>query len=41
MNPQEAYYWEQREAREEIEINKTFLFPTAYRALQEAKRCKN
>lgn len=41
MNPQEAYYWEQRETREEIEINKTFLFPAAYRALQEAKRCKN
>ncbi len=38
MNAQEAYYWEEREAREEIEINKTFLFPSAYRALQEAKR---
>ena len=38
MNPQEAYYWEEREFREEIEINKTFLFPTAYRALREAKR---
>lgn len=38
MNAQEAYYWEEREGAEEAEINKAFLFPTAYRALQEAKR---
>ena len=38
MNAQEAYYWEQKEAREEAEINKKFVFPIAYRKLQEAKR---
>ena len=40
MNPQEAYYWDERERAEEAETNKTFLFPAAYRALQEAKRCR-
>lgn len=41
MGFQEDYYWEEREAREEAEINKTFLFPAAYRKLQGAKRCNS
>lgn len=38
MNPQEAYYWEERERAEEAEINKKFIFPAAYRKLEEVKR---
>lgn len=38
------YCWEDTQEREEIRINKeinnTFVFPTAYKKLQEAKRCK-
>lgn len=35
MNPQETYYWEEREVAEEAQINKNFIFPTAYKKLQE------
>jgi hypothetical protein len=40
VNVQERYYWEVRERAEEAEINKKFIFPAAYRKLQEVKRCK-
>lgn len=40
MNAQEAYNWEEREGAAEAEINKKFIFPSAYRKWQEAKRWK-
>ena len=35
MNFQEAYYWKERETAEEAQINKNFIFPTAYKKLKE------
>jgi hypothetical protein len=40
VNALEAYYGEERERAAEAEINKKFIFSSAYRKLQEAKRCQ-